>query len=233
MRLFKGMEAVAIDGPAGSGKSTVSRLVAERLRFVYIDTGAMYRALTLKIMRNNVDFTEEDTIVKFSEDIDLKFVPPDLSEGPLRIMMDGEDVSSQIRRMEVTTNVKHVARLGRVRENLVRLQRQMVAGIKGAVMEGRDITTVVLPNAKHKFYVDASFDERVRRRYEELQAGCSLVTLREVSDDLKQRDHADKTRKIGPLKKADDAVYIDTTKMAIDEVVDKIVKYVKGGSSEI
>lgn len=132
--------------------------------------------------------------------------------------------------MEVTVNVKHVCKIPAVRENLVNLQRRMASDISGAVMEGRDIGTVVLPNAKYKFYVDASFDERVKRRLAEMRAKGNPVTKAEVEDDLKQRDHTDKTRRVGPLKKADDAVFIDTTDLSIDEVVDKIVQHVKGAS---
>lgn len=228
MRFFRRINAVAIDGPAGSGKSTVSRLVAERLGFVYIDTGAMYRALTLKVMRKDIAFTQKDEITEFSSDLDLFFLPPDKDGDTIRVILDGVDVSGEIRRMEVTGNVKHVAGIGSVRKNMVALQRQMVARMNGAVMEGRDIGTVVLSRAKHKFYLDASFDERIKRRLDELRAKGHPVTRGEVAEDLKQRDHTDKTRKVGPLKKASDAVLIDTTGLSIEEVVSKIIGYVKG-----
>jgi cytidylate kinase len=227
MRFFSHVKAIAIDGPAGSGKSTVSRLVAEKLGFVYIDTGAMYRALTLKVMRNNIDFSEEDTIIKLSAGLDLKFVTTEERIDSIHVMLDGEDISEEIRKMEVTVNVKHVARIGSVRENLVKLQRRMVADMNGVVMEGRDIGTVVLHDARYKFYLDASFDERVERRLAELHAKGHPVTRDEVADDLKQRDHTDKTRKAGPLKKAKDAVFIDTTALSINEVVTKIIGHVK------
>ncbi|MFH1846077.1 MAG: (d)CMP kinase [Candidatus Omnitrophota bacterium] len=228
MRLFKGVNAIAVDGPAGSGKSTVSRMVAESLGYMYIDTGAMYRALTLKVMMKNVDFKDEEAIIKFSRELDIRLLSPTGDSGAIRVLLDGEDVSSEIRKMEVTGNVKYVAVISGVRQNMVDLQRRMISEMDGAVMEGRDIGTVVLPDAKHKFYVDASFDERVERRLAELRVKGHPVTRPEVADDLKQRDHADKTRKVGPLKKADDAVLIDTTDLSVEEVVAKIIKYVKG-----
>jgi len=227
MRFFKSAKAIAIDGPAGSGKSTISRLVAERLGNVYIDTGAMYRALTLKAMRNNIDFANEEEIIKLSAALDLKLLPSDEKKTTIRVMLDGEDVSEAIRRMEVTRNVKHVAKISGVRANLVNLQRKMVEDMNGAVMEGRDIGTVVLPDARHKVYIDASFEERVERRLAELHMKGNPVSRQEVEEDLKQRDHSDKTRKTGPLKKAKDAFFIDTTDLSIDQVVTKIIKYVE------
>jgi cytidylate kinase len=221
------MKAIAIDGPAGSGKSTVSKLVAERLGYLYIDTGAMYRALTLKVMRKNTALDNEEEIIELSKNLDVKLLPPREIKNAIHVMLNGEDVSEEIRKMEVTVNVKHVAKIGSVRKNLVKLQRRMAGEANGAVMEGRDIGTVVLPNAKYKFYVDASFDERVERRFVELRAKGHPIMRQEVTEDLKQRDHTDKTRKAGPLKKAEDAVFIDTTDLSIDEVVDIIVGHAK------
>ncbi len=227
MGFFKRARAIAIDGPAGSGKSTVSRLVAERLGYAYIDTGAMYRALTLKVMRNNIDLASEEEIIKLSATLDLKLLPSDEKRTTIRVMLDGEDVSEAIRRMEVTRNVKHVAKIRGVRANLVDLQRKMVKDMNGSVMEGRDIGTVVLPDAGHKVYIDASFEERVERRLAELHVKGNPVSRQEVEEDLKQRDHSDKTRKIGPLKKAKDAFFIDTSGLSIDQVVTKIIRYVE------
>lgn len=226
MSLFKYVNTIAIDGPAGSGKSTVSRILAEKLGFTYIDTGAMYRALTLKIMKEDINFSEENKIIKCSAKLNLKLLPSSNQASLIRVMLDGTDVSDQIRRMEVTVNVKHVAVISPVRKNMVKLQRCMAKDINGVVMEGRDIGTAVLPRAKHKFYVDASFEARVQRRLMELRGKGHPVTHNEIADDLKQRDHADKTRKVGPLKKAKDAVFIDTTDLSIEEVVAKMIEIV-------
>ncbi len=227
MNIFKGPRSIAIDGPAGSGKSTVSKLVAERLGYVYIDTGAMYRALTLKVMRGNIPMTDEAGIAELSAKVDIELIPPDGKGKSIRVLLDGEDVSEDIRRMEVTVNVKHIARITKVRENMVVLQRRMIRDMNGAVMEGRDIGTVVLPDAGYKFYIDASFEERVGRRLKEMCAKGLSITREEVADDLKQRDHTDKTRKVGPLRKADDAVFVDTTKLSIEDVVDLIIEHVR------
>lgn len=227
MELADRTRAVAIDGPAGSGKSTVSRLVAEKLGFVYVDTGAMYRALTLKVMRDGADFSDEARIIELSSALDIKLFPADAPGGQIRVTLDGDDVSGEIRTMDVSANVKHVCRIPAVRENLVGLQRAMVSGMNGAVMEGRDIGTVVLKDAAYKFYVDAAFEERVNRRFAELEAKGQNVSRDEVAEDLRNRDHTDMTRKVGPLFQADDAVLVDTTGLSIEEVVDKIVSQIR------
>ena len=227
MIFFRKPNAVAIDGPAGSGKSTISRLVADRLGYTYVDTGAMYRALTLKVMKKGIEFSDEKAVSDLSAEIEIRLLPSEDEKSTIRVMLDGEDVSSDISIKQVTSNVKYVTKITKGRGNLVKLQREMVRGMDGSVMEGRDIGTVVLPNSKYKFYVDASFEERVERRFAEMRAKGLPATRSEVADDLKQRDHTDKTRKVGPLKRAEDAVYIDTTKMSIEEVVNEIAKHVK------
>jgi cytidylate kinase len=228
MKLFGKNNSVAIDGPAGSGKSTVSRLVAGRLGFMYLDTGAMYRALTLKVMNTGLDFEDTEKIVEVSASLDIEFIPDGGDGSSVRTILEGEDVSEDIREMHVSGNVKYVARIPEVRNNLVKLQRKMASRVNGAVMEGRDIGTVVLPSADYKFFVDADFEERVRRRHKELIEKGMAVTQPDVEEDLKQRDHSDRTRKVGPLRKAEDAVLIDTTDLSIDEVVNVIVGHIRG-----
>lgn len=214
---------IAIDGPAGSGKSTVSKLVAKALGVLYIDTGAMYRALTLKAMRNRIDLNDEGALVRLakSTEIDLK---GDLSK--LEVFLDGEDVAGLIRTPELTNNVKYIARVPGVRAEMVRLQRSI--GERGAaVLEGRDIGTVVFPDADYKFYLDADPDERARRRHKELAEAGRTVSLDEIKKDVILRDESDMKRSVGALKKAPGAVIIDTTKLSIDEVVGEIQGHIK------
>ncbi|MFA6636667.1 MAG: (d)CMP kinase [Candidatus Omnitrophota bacterium] len=231
MNLFdKKIKAVAIDGPAGSGKSTIARLVAGKLGYRHIDTGAMYRALTLKVMREGIDLSDEKKIAQIAGAIDIDILPAASMDGSLRVFLDGEDVTGDIRTMEVTSNVKYVCKIPLVRKKLVAMQRQMAESSGGSVMEGRDIGTVVLKDARYKFYVDASFDCRVERRFSEMKAKGDLVSKECVAEDLRQRDHTDKTRKVGPLKMADDAVLVDTTDLAVDQVVDIVVRAVEKGT---
>lgn len=215
---------IAIDGPAGSGKSTVARRVAEKLKFLYIDTGAMYRALTLKVMRKGLNFDDKQKIIDLSQNADISLRK---NNGSLKVYLDREDVTEAIRTMEVTSKVKFIASLGAVRENMVRLQRELGYSSSGAVLEGRDIGTVVFPEAAYKFYLDADFKVRVGRRFAELREKSFNVSLDEIQDDLKARDTSDKTREVGPLKKAQDAMLIDTTDMTIDEVVNEILRTVR------
>ncbi|MDD3088971.1 MAG: (d)CMP kinase, partial [Candidatus Omnitrophica bacterium] len=170
---------------------------------------------------------DEAAIVDLAGNVDIQLIPAG-SGGPIRVILDGEDVTEEIRAMGVSVNIKHVCKLAGVRENMVRMQREMASRMGGTVMEGRDVGTVVLKGARSKFYLDASFDERVERRLAELRAKGQPITRAEVADDLKQRDHTDKTREVGPLKKADDAELLDTTDLTIDQVVDMIVSKVKG-----
>lgn len=221
------IKAVAVDGPAGSGKSTVSRLLASRLGFTYIDTGAMYRAITLKVMRNGISLSDEERMAELSAKLDLELLPSEKEGTTIKVVLDGEDVSEAIRTLNVTVNVKHVARIPDVRKNLVKLQRAFVRRYDGSVMEGRDIGTIVLPDAKWKIFLDATFDKRVERRYSELLAKGIPASRQDVEDDVKVRDHSDRTRKVGPLKKADDAHLIDTTDLSVDEVVERILGIIR------
>ena len=200
---------IAIDGPAGSGKSTVAKELAQKLGFLYVDTGAMYRALTLKAMRKGVSFDDKKALIELSRDMDIESIQT-------------KDVSDKIRTMDVTKNVKFVASVKGVRDNMVKLQRKLGAAGFGAVLEGRDIGTVVFPDASHKFYLDASLETRVKRRYDELIAKGAAASREDVENDVKSRDASDMTRKEGPLLKARDAITVDTTGMTVEQVVKKI-----------
>ena len=215
---------VAIDGPAGSGKSTVSKIIAKRLNLLYMDTGAMYRALTLKAMTSNIGLQDEGALVSLAKSTRI-----DLEEnGSLKVMLDGKDVSRDIRTPEVTNNVKYVARIPGVRHEMVNLQRS-IGRKQGAVLEGRDIGTVVFPDADYKFYLDADLEERAMRRYKELVASGEHIEMSALKDDVNARDMSDMSRPVGPLKKAVDAVAINTTDLSIDEVVEKILACIKCG----
>ena len=213
---------IAIDGPAGSGKSTVSKLVAKALGIVYIDTGAMYRALTLKAMRKKIDLKDEEALTNLakSTNIDLKE-----ESGALKVYLDGEDVAGFIRTPELTNNVRYIARVPGVRAEMVTLQRS-IGERYGAALEGRDIGTVVFPDADYKFYLDADPDERAKRRYKELVAAGQKIDLADIKNDVIKRDESDMQRSVGALKKAPDAILVDTTKLSINEVVEKILSYV-------
>lgn len=216
-------KVIAIDGPAGSGKSTVAKHVAQKLGYLYIDTGAMYRALTLKAMRSKVNLEDEDALVKLCDSVSIELSMDE--KGSLKVLLDGEDVSKKIREPEVTNSVFYVAKLPNVRKHMATLQRK-AAKNKDSVLEGRDIGTVVFPGADFKFYIDADFNERVKRRFLELKQEGHPISMEELSRDLKQRDQKDLTRSVAPLKKAEDALYIDTTKMSVEEVVNEVVKHV-------
>lgn len=214
---------VAIDGPAGSGKSTVSKRIAQNLGLLYIDTGAMYRALTLKAMRSNVDLKDAEALTGLARSTKIDLA---VSTGQLKVVLDGEDVTGFIRTPELTNNVKYIACVPGVRQEMVRLQRS-IGEKSGAVLEGRDIGTVVFPDASYKFYLDADADERARRRYKELLESGRAVELADIKKDVVSRDESDIKRSVGALKKASDAILIDTTDLSIDGVVDKVLSYIK------
>lgn len=214
---------IAIDGPAGSGKSTVSKIIAKRLALLYIDTGAMYRALTLKAMKQGFNLKDEKSLVSLAKStkIDLK----ECADG-LRVVLDGEDVSKAIRTPDVTANVKYIARAPGVRHEMVTLQRSIGRKDSGAILEGRDIGTVVFPDADYKFYLDSSSDERAKRRCKELVESGQNASVDGVKEDILTRDDSDMKRSVGALKKCDDAIFVDTTDLSIDGVVEKILKIV-------
>jgi len=216
---------VAIDGPAGSGKSTVARFLAQRLGVLYLDTGAMYRAATLSCIKKQVNFDSEEDIINCvkSSDIQLRY-----HEGKLMVFLDGQDVTDEIRLPIVNKHISRVSEILEVRKHLVEKQREI--GSQGAVVEGRDITTVVFPDADFKFYLDADFNVRVDRRYRELLSKGIEVKREDVAIDLKNRDKSDTTRKYGPLIRSKDAIYLDTTHMGVKEVVEEMLKYINRGN---
>ena len=210
---------IAIDGPAGSGKTTVSRLLAKHLGISYLDTGSLYRALTLKALEENIDLSDGEALQKLASTMNIKI------EGE-EVYLDDRKVTIDIRFPLIDRSISQVASHPRVRKVMVRLQRK-IAYCKDYVVEGRDITTVVFPHADYKFYLDADFNERLRRRYKELKEKGLCIDWKHLEEQLRKRDEADFTRKVAPLKKAKDAIYIDTTNLTLSEVVDKLLSYIK------
>jgi len=213
---------IAIDGPAGAGKSTVARILAKKLGFLYIDTGAMYRALTLKTIEQKIPLSDIPAIIELARDSVIDLVNDELAA--LKVYLDGKDVSSAIREPRITRFVSDIAKIREVREVMLGLQRKLGRS-KDSVLDGRDIGTVVFPDADKKFYLDAKSAERAKRRYKELVGLGQGITLGDVESDLSNRDKIDSTRECAPLKKAEDAVYIDTTDMSIEEVVKALQGY--------
>lgn len=214
---------IAIDGPAGAGKSTVAKKLAKVLQISYLDTGAMYRALTYKALQNKLNLEDEDALVKLAKDTIINLI--ETSQG-LKVLLDQKDISEEIRTLEVTNNTFYIARAPRVREIMVDWQRK-IAGEKGVIAEGRDIGTVVFPNATYKFYLDANLEERARRRQRELFEKGKAVDGQKLLEEVKERDEKDSTRATGPLRKAQDAIFLDTTHMTIDQTVEELLKHIK------
>jgi len=214
---------VTLDGPAGAGKSTVAKLLARKLGITYLDTGAMYRALTLKGLRLKMDLSDEEalSILARNTKIDFKTMP----DGSLNITLDGEDVSAAIRSLEVTNNTYYAARTPGVRTLMVGWQRA-IGTSQSIVTDGRDQGTVVFKDARYKFYLDADVEERVQRRFKELIAMGKSVDLDQLRIEMKERDHKDFSRAVGPLKKAHDAITIDSTGLTIEGTVNKILKLI-------
>lgn len=209
---------VAIDGPAGTGKGTITKLVAKDFGLINIDTGATYRCVTLEMLNQNISIHETEKIIKISENINMKI---ENNNGFQTIFLNEEDVTEKIRSKEVTELVSQVSSIVEVRLNMVKLQRKLAEG-KDVIMEGRDITTYVFPNANVKIYLDASLEERAKRRYQEMKEKNLKITYDEVLENIKMRDENDKNKEIGSLKIAEDATVIDTTNLSIQEVADKI-----------
>ena len=211
---------VAIDGPAGSGKGTITKLVAEKLGLIYIDSGATYRSLALACLRNNINLDEKDKIIKLAKTLDIEF------DEKQRTFLNKEDVSKLIRTKEVTNIVSQISSIVEVREIMVDLQRKM-ANNKNVIMEGRDITTVVFPDAKYKFYLDADAEERAKRRLKQNEEMGIKSNYNEILENIKMRDYNDMHNPVGSLMRTDDQIYINTTNMTIEEVVNEIIKNIK------
>lgn len=220
---------VAIDGPAGAGKSTVAREVAKALGYLYIDTGAMYRAVTLYCLQKGIDTDDEEAVGMAAREADVRL---EQKAGELSVILNGSDVTDEIRRPDVGECVSQVARFAQVRSALVKLQREMsLEG--GVVMDGRDIGTVVLPSADLKVFLTAAPEERAMRRYRELVQRGEDVTYQAVFESIQKRDLVDSSRELSPLRKAEDAIEIDTTGKSIEEVTQEIVALCveRGGSA--
>ena len=217
-------KVIAIDGPAGSGKGTITKLIAKKLNLVYIDTGATYRSVALATLRNNIKLEEKDKIIELAKTLDIDF------DEQGKTYLNKEDVSDLIRSNEVTSIVSPISSIPEVREIMVDLQRKM-AESKDVIMEGRDITTVVFPNTKYKFYLDADVNERAKRRYLQNEEMGIESNMDDIIDSIKKRDYNDMHKKVGALKRTKDQIYIDTTNMTIDEVVNKIIKEIEKKTS--
>ena len=212
---------IAIDGPAGSGKSTTAKFVAEKLGFIHINTGAMYRGIALKCIQGDINMENSSQLNHLLTNTKFKFA----KEGGSTLVMDGVDISAEITSAQVTDFVSYVSTISAVREKLVQYQRDMAEGID-VVLEGRDIGTVVFPNAEYKFFLVADIHERAKRRKKEMDAKGEVVSLEELTSEMEERDRKDSTRRHSPLKKAEDAVEIDTTGISIEEQVNRIVEIV-------
>lgn len=209
---------IAIDGPAGAGKSTIAELLAAKLGILYLDTGAMYRAVGLKALNTGVDISDEAAVEKMLADTKIDVTQ---ENGVQHVYLDGNDVSSAIRENAVSKAASDISAVPCVRYKMVELQRE-IASRCDTVLDGRDIGTFVLPNAEYKIFLTASAEERAKRRYAELKAKGSTLTLEQIKDDIVKRDYNDSHRTLAPLKKADDATEVDTTAMSIDDVVGRI-----------
>lgn len=216
---------VTIDGPAASGKSTIARLVAERIGASFLDTGAMYRAVTLAAMRAGVDIEDEQQLLGVLDGSSFDFA---VRDGKMAASIDGADVTEEIRRLEVTANARYIASAAKVREKLVAMQRAFAAKQEKIVTEGRDQGTVAFADADVKFYLTADLDERARRRQAELQTEGKGISIEQIKADIKSRDNSDSNRNVGPMKAAGDSIVIDTTNLNIDGVVAKLLGYIEG-----
>ena len=214
---------VAVDGPAGSGKGSITQIVAERLNLVTIDTGAMYRSVTLAMLEQNIGIDDLDKIVEILKNIKIEFKE---EENTKKVFLNGKDVTLKIRSKEVNEFVSPVSTIKIVREHLANLQREMAKKID-VIMEGRDIGTNVFPNADVKIYLDATPEERARRRFKQNEENGIKIPFDEILKNVKERDYIDSHREIAPLKKADEAIYIDSTGMTIEEEANEVIKIIE------
>ena len=218
------MNSIAIDGPAGAGKSSIAKALSKRLGYIYIDTGAMYRAVALFFLENNVADGTDSRIESLLDKLEISIKYED---GAQKVILNGEDVTGKLRLEEIGKLASKFSAIGSVREKLVALQRKL-AQKENVVMDGRDIGTVVLPNADLKIYLSASSKVRAKRRYLELlEKGKTDLDINDIEDEIIKRDEADMNREISPLKQADDAYYLDSSDMTLEEVVSKILSMVK------
>ena len=220
---------VGIDGPAGSGKGTVTKQVANRLGLINIDTGSTYRCVALESINQGVPLEDKEKIIEIAKTIKIDIEP--LPDGD-KIFLNGKEVTKEIRSKEVTKIVSQISSIKEVRFEMVNLQRKLAEG-KDVIMEGRDIGTYVFPNADVKIYLDASIEERAKRRYKENQEKNINMSYEEVIENIRKRDENDKAKEIGALKKAKDSIVIDTTKLTIEEVVEKIIEIIKNKNSRL
>ena len=217
------MYNIAIDGPAGAGKSTIAKMAAKKLDFIYVDTGAMYRAMALYFLRREIDAKDEKKIAEACEHINVTIA---YQEGEQQVLLNGENVNAFIRTEEVSMMTSNTSKYPAVREKLLYLQRELAAA-NNVIMDGRDIGTCVLPDAELKIYLTASASERAKRRYLEQKERGVESDLAQIERDIIARDEQDMNREIAPLKQAEDAIYLDTSDMTIEEVVTKVVSLVQ------
>lgn len=220
---------ITIDGPAASGKSTVARILAEKLGATFLDTGAMYRAATLAAMQRGADLTDEEQLVEVLENTEFRFTA---TPDAMRAYVAGVDVTDEIRDPKVTANARYVAACAPARRRLVEMQRQFAESRKKIVTEGRDQGTVAFPDADVKIFLSADLDERAKRRQAELTAKGVKQSIEGIRRAIEKRDQSDQNRSVGPLKPADDAIIVDTTSLTIEQVVEKLVIVVKEKCSE-
>lgn len=218
---------IAIDGPAGAGKSTIARKLARKLGFRYLDSGAMYRAVTWQALKQEIKLEDERKLVSLAEGMEIVFLSP-AEDGISPLLVDGQDITKEIRQPIIDQNVSLVAKVKGVREAMVRQQRKM-ASTGNIVIDGRDIGTRVLPEADLKLYITASLEERSRRRYQEQLFKNPLVNYQEIKNKIIRRDKIDCERKFSPLVKDQDAILIDTSNLPIEEVINKIMQLIKDG----